>query len=345
MRAQADAVADFAAALRELRESVGNPPFREMSGRSGAISHTTLHEATKGNRLPSWGTTAEFVKACGADPAAYRERWERANLAVRSAGVGRPAASAALPLETTEGSAASAVEPSGTSIAIEPQASGLAEGTAATVPVRRPPDEIAGGARPPAAVPRGRGPSRRARLVKIALVTAVIGAGTGAVIVYAVERGSGSGRDGPGASGNRAKAALSPADCPVHATNPAPAPPTHQGDAALFVADITLPDCTRVGAGKSVTKVWRLKNTGTVPWEGYSLRRLDLPQKADNCQTISEVPIADTRPGRVVDIRTDITTPKQPGLCYVRFKMVDGAGRVAFPGSRPVNFQVIVEGP
>src|SRR3954466_12126592 len=71
-------------ALRELRESVGNPSFREMSGRSGAISHTTLHEATKGNRLPSWGTTVEFVKACGADPAAYRERWEKANSTVRS---------------------------------------------------------------------------------------------------------------------------------------------------------------------------------------------------------------------------------------------------------------------
>ncbi|TDD71495.1 hypothetical protein E1293_33555, partial [Actinomadura darangshiensis] len=83
--AQAEAIAEFAAALRELRNSVGNPPFRELSGRSGAISHTTLHEATKGNRLPSWGTTAEFVKACGADPAAYRERWEKANAAPRPA--------------------------------------------------------------------------------------------------------------------------------------------------------------------------------------------------------------------------------------------------------------------
>src|SRR3954470_14901523 len=84
MPARADTIDDFAAALRELRKSVGNPPFREMSGRSGAISHTTLHEATKGNRLPSWETTVEFVKACGADPAAYRERWEAANRAVRS---------------------------------------------------------------------------------------------------------------------------------------------------------------------------------------------------------------------------------------------------------------------
>ncbi|NUR91391.1 MAG: hypothetical protein HOY71_45585, partial [Nonomuraea sp.] len=84
-RARAEAIEDFAAALRELRESVGNPSFREMSGRSGAISHTTLHEATKGNRLPSWETTVEFVKACDADPAAYREHWERASRVVKSA--------------------------------------------------------------------------------------------------------------------------------------------------------------------------------------------------------------------------------------------------------------------
>ncbi|MFD9946325.1 hypothetical protein ACFWYW_30325 [Nonomuraea sp. NPDC059023] len=91
-RARAEAIEDFAASLRELRNSVGNPPFREMSGRSGAISHTTLHEAVKGNRLPSWETTVEFVKACGADPAAYRAYWERANLAVRSVSAVEPRA-------------------------------------------------------------------------------------------------------------------------------------------------------------------------------------------------------------------------------------------------------------
>jgi hypothetical protein len=80
-----DAVEAFAAHLRVLRDSAGNPSFREMAGRSHAISHTTLHEAAQGNRLPSWTTTVEFVKACGADPAEYRERWEQADRAVRAA--------------------------------------------------------------------------------------------------------------------------------------------------------------------------------------------------------------------------------------------------------------------
>ncbi|WP_239139394.1 NBR1-Ig-like domain-containing protein [Sphaerisporangium krabiense] len=305
MPARAGAIEDFAAALRELRASVGNPPFREMSGRSGAISHTTLHEATKGNRLPSWETTVEFVKACGADPAAYRERWERANLAVRSAGAGDP------PLR------AETLTPS-------------------------PPGEMAGDVQPVPPAPAGRGRFRPTRLAVAALATA--GAGVAAVlIVVAVNRGSGTDGRALDPSGSPSKTTLSAADCPVRPTTPPWAPPAHQGDSATFIGDITLPDCTRVGPGQTQTKVWRLKNAGTVWWKGYSLHRLDLPQRPDQCQTISDVHIKDTRPGEIVDVQTDITTPRNPGLCYVRFKMLDGSGQVAFPGGRPLNFQIIVE--
>lgn len=232
-------------------------------------------------------------------------------------------------------------------IAIGSQGSRSADETSASVPTPPPPpDELAGDVQPALPVPGGRGRFRSARPAAAALAAAAVGMGTAVLIVVAVNRGSGP--DGDSSlkpSGSLSKAALSPADCPVLASNPASAPPAHKGDAVAFIADIALPDCTRVGAGKTMTKVWRLKNAGTVPWEGYSLRRLDLPQQADQCQTISDVPIDDTRPGEMVDIRTDITTPRKPGLCFVRFKVVDASGRVAFPGSRPVNFQVVVGGP
>ncbi|WP_243773683.1 NBR1-Ig-like domain-containing protein [Actinomadura barringtoniae] len=321
MRAQMEAVADFASVLRELRRSVGNPPFREMSGRSGAISHTTLYEATKGNRLPSWATTVEFVKACGADPAAYRERWETANRTVRSAAGGEVAAVAGTIAARPGGLAASALD----TVEREPVHISVSPAVVANdVQVVRP--------------KRG-----RFRLVTVALAVGVVG--VGAVVLTAGDRGSGHVGNGPKPSVSASRVALSAADCPVPVSNPAAAPPTHEGDAAAFVADMTLPDCAHVSPGKAITKVWRLKNVGTVPWEGYSLRRLDLPQQADQCQTISDVPINDTAPGKMVDIRTDITTPRKPGLCYVRFKLVDASGRVAFPGNRPVNFQVIVDGP
>ncbi len=313
MRARTEAVADFAAALRELRNSVGNPSFREMSGRSGAISHTTLHEATKGNRLPSWGTTVEFVKACGADPDDYQERWEQANLTVRANGTG------GLPVLADVSVASSATEPQSVHVDI---------GERATQPVDKSSDSL------PA--PEGGG---RFRLVfAVVLASAVLGVAVFGVVI--VNRDSGAEEGRPSVASASPKAA-SPV-CPVTAPQVAAAQPLHKGDAAQFIADVTLPDCTRVGSGKTVVKVWRFKNVGTVRWQGYSLLRLDLPQREDQCRTKNRVSIKDTRPGGTVDVRTEVFTPKSPGLCYVRFKMMDASGRVAFPGSRPVNFQVIV---
>ncbi|WP_436493869.1 NBR1-Ig-like domain-containing protein [Actinokineospora sp. HUAS TT18] len=74
-------IAGFAGELRDLRVSVGTPSFRKMAGVSGVISHTTLHEAAGGSRFPSWETTREFVKVCGADEREWRAKW----LAVKGA--------------------------------------------------------------------------------------------------------------------------------------------------------------------------------------------------------------------------------------------------------------------
>ncbi|MBE1588358.1 NBR1-Ig-like domain-containing protein [Nonomuraea angiospora] len=343
-RARAEIIEDFAAILRELRNAVGNPPFREMSGRSGAISHTTLHEATKGNRLPSWETTVEFVKACDADPAAYRELWESANRAVRSTSAGDPS------LDRPSGElavlAAGAVERSAVRLAVESRVLPPAGETSASVPPSPPPPppsgEFAGDVQPLPAAPESRRRLRLSRSAAFAAVGVILGAT--ALVVAVVNRGSTPGGHTLHPTGSPSAAALTPADCPVRSTNPPWAPPLYKGDAAVFIEDVTLNDCTRVRPGKTMTKVWRLKNTGTVPWKGYSLRRLDLTQQADQCQTIADVPIKDTLPGQTVDIQTDITTARKPGLCYVRFKMVDASGAVVFPGSRPINFQIIVDG-
>lgn len=312
-----------------------------MSGRSGAISHTTLHEATKGNRLPSWETTVEFVKVCNADPAAYRELWERANRAVRSTSAGDP--SVDRPSGALAASAAGAAELRTVHLALGSQAPRPAGETLAFVRTSPPPsDEFAGEVRPLLPAPASRGRLRLTHPAAFAAAAVIVGAAV--IVVAVVNRGSTPEAHNLNPAGSAAVAAPSPAECPVRSTNPPWAPPLHKGDAAVFIEDVTLADCTRVGPGQTMTKVWRLKNAGTVPWKGYSLRRLDLTQQADHCQTISDVPIKDTPPGETVDIRTDITTPRKPGLCYVRFKMVDASGAVVFPGSRPINFQIIVDG-
>ncbi|WP_326568343.1 NBR1-Ig-like domain-containing protein [Amycolatopsis rhabdoformis] len=91
----------LAAELAALRASVGDPSFRKMAERSGRISHTTLHEAVKGTRFPSWETTREFVKACGADEEPWRARW-----AALKGGPAVPEPSAAVESNVVESSAA-----------------------------------------------------------------------------------------------------------------------------------------------------------------------------------------------------------------------------------------------
>ena len=348
-RARAEAIEGFASLLRDLRQSVGNPSFREMSGRSRAISHTTLHEAAQGHRLPSWATTVEFVKACGsADPGEYRARWEQATRVVRSVSsrgpatprtaVPRPSAGLAPPAAGLAGRRAIHL-----AIDAEPAPSPPAHGASANEAMPIPDVAVDGVAADDAASvaptpPRGR---RRLRLA----AQVVTGVGVVAVVVVVVAGNLVTESVGKPQieTGRTVQTQFSPADCPVRQYNPPAALPAHQGDASEFIADLTLADCSHVRHGQTVVKVWRIKNVGTVPWIGYSLHRLAPPQKRDQCQTISDVPVNDTQPGDLVDIRTEITAPQTAGFCFVRFKMVDVDGIVAFPGRRPVNFQIIVD--
>ncbi|MFY1616072.1 NBR1-Ig-like domain-containing protein [Micromonospora sp. WMMD736] len=96
----------FAEQLRALRSAAGDPSFRKMAGRSGRISHTTLHEAAAGTRFPSWETTREFVRACDADETVWRRRWEEAQpseTADRSSRDGDVAPATAAPASTEQG--------------------------------------------------------------------------------------------------------------------------------------------------------------------------------------------------------------------------------------------------
>ena len=305
---RARAIDCFAGQLRDLRASVGSPSFREMSRRSGAISYTTLHDAVQGIRLPSWGTTAEFVKACGADPAAYRSQWEAANRDVRAAtsqivlDAGPPQLADDPPAEVFDATDVQHPEPA-------------AEADVAT-------------------------PWWRRRYVIVGAAAVVLVAATVSTALLLTDS------DGDAEPGGQTpvstERALTSADCPVQQQNPPPAPPRHKGDRATFVADVTLTDCTRVDPGSTMKKVWRFKNRGTVPWRGYSLSRVD-PHHRNQCQTIEDVQIPDTEPGAIVDIEVSVTTPREPTFCFVRFKMLDGSGKIAFPGGRPVNFQIIVD--
>jgi hypothetical protein len=343
-KARAKAIEQFAALLGAVREAAGKPSFRVMAGRSAVISHTTLHEAVHGSRLPSWETTVEFLRACDADPQEYRQRWERARDVACAAARGRARQAGA-----RAGRPATGAIPATTAPAPVQHVDASVEVAGDVQQCERPAEPVechdhgtgGGLASPMAAVdptPVGPTPADRPRRGRRgwavgAAVAAVLVAGTAA---------AGWARAGDSVPSAEARP-RTPADCPVHPPNPPAAPARHEGDRASFVADATLPDCSHVTAGQRVVKVWRLKNAGEVAWVGYTVHRLDVPQARDECQTIPDVPVPDTQPGRMVDIEVQVSVPAKAGFCFVRFKMVDAAGNVAFPGSRPLNFQLVVD--
>lgn len=69
-----DPLTEFAADLRRLRESAGNPTYREL-GRRAHYSAGTLSEAAGGRKLPSLAVTSAYVRACGGVPGEWEERW------------------------------------------------------------------------------------------------------------------------------------------------------------------------------------------------------------------------------------------------------------------------------
>ncbi|OWV12832.1 hypothetical protein B5D80_01325 [Micromonospora wenchangensis] len=66
----------FVADLARLRRAAGQPSLRRMSA-TAHYSHTALAGVLSGTRLPSLELTLAFVRACGGDEAAWRDRWHR----------------------------------------------------------------------------------------------------------------------------------------------------------------------------------------------------------------------------------------------------------------------------
>ncbi|WP_073501214.1 ATP-binding protein [Actinacidiphila paucisporea] len=77
-------VAEFAARLRDLRQSAGGPSYRTMA-RAAHYSAATLARAADGSALPTLDVALAYVEACGGDSAAWREQWRHVSTARRGA--------------------------------------------------------------------------------------------------------------------------------------------------------------------------------------------------------------------------------------------------------------------
>ncbi|MGW3887723.1 NBR1-Ig-like domain-containing protein [Micromonospora chokoriensis] len=341
-RAATDGVQDrlaagrFAEQLRALRTEVGDPSFRKMAGRSGRISHTTLHEAAAGTRFPSWETTREFVRACEADEAQWRRRWEEAQ---------RPGSVPGVP----DGDPAPDVAGSEADV----EAMAIADDTTARAETPGGPDTSAAHDR----VVTGNGGSaaeyrsdlrvaeyphaeedtgaRRSRSPWLAAAAVVMVVAVIAVLGVTLRDWSSPDRSGTPVASASSAASPSPSSSAFSDSLIA-------GDSSKFVADVTIPDGTRVKVNTQFVKVWALANVGKVVWHNRYLARTNPTADADGCQVPDRVAIGDTPPGEQVMISVPVTAPSSPGKCWVSWKMVDENGQEFFPTRRPVYFMVTV---
>jgi uncharacterized protein YkwD len=115
---------------------------------------------------------------------------------------------------------------------------------------------------------------------------------------------------------------------PTNTSLPATPMPTNPPDCtnhATFVADVTIPDNSEIGAGTTFTKTWRVGNLGTCTWgpdytlTHYSDERMGAP---------SSVPLGVTGPGEFLEISVDLRAPNSIGTHRGNFVIKNPAGLI-----------------
>lgn len=114
------------------------------------------------------------------------------------------------------------------------------------------------------------------------------------------------------------------------------------GDKSVFVRDVTIPDGTKVVVGQRFTKIWEIRNAGSVIWEERFLQREGPTEGPGRLKSPSRVRIPHTFPGQSCQVKVRLIAPPLPGSCYAEWKMVDSNGTILLPAQKPVYISVDV---
>jgi hypothetical protein len=109
-------------------------------------------------------------------------------------------------------------------------------------------------------------------------------------------------------------------------------------DSLQFVADVNIPDDTNMAPGQDFLKTWRVKNTGSCPWEaGYELVYAGYADRMEGqAQELTQV----VQPGQEVEISVQFTAPGEIGEYLSAWQMSNPAG-VTFPEA--IYVKIIVQ--
>lgn len=124
-------------------------------------------------------------------------------------------------------------------------------------------------------------------------------------------------------------------------SNPSTPNPTPScRDSAVFVEDVTYPDNTRLEAGEKFTKTWKLQNTGSCPWTGYTVAFVS----GDKMEAPDSIPMPETEAKSTVDVSIDLTAPAEDGAYTGNFELRNAAGESVPLGTEPTFWVKIVVG-
>lgn len=111
-------------------------------------------------------------------------------------------------------------------------------------------------------------------------------------------------------------------------------------DEALFVEDVTIPDNTNLSPGEKFTKTWKLQNTGTCDWSGYTVEF----SSGDRMNAPASVPVPETPAKSTADISVDLTAPSTDGFFTGNFELRNATGAVVPIGIEKTFWVKIVVG-
>jgi len=129
---------------------------------------------------------------------------------------------------------------------------------------------------------------------------------------------------------------------PVQTAIPGPtATPAGCYDGMAFVQDIQVSDGTEMRPGQEFDKVWRVRNTGTCPWNNsYQIVFV----QGDRMSGSSTFVTANVSPGNVYDMTVKLKAPNAPGRYTGIWQMVNSKGipfgeriwvKITVPGTVP----------
>ena len=113
------------------------------------------------------------------------------------------------------------------------------------------------------------------------------------------------------------------------------------GDASAFLGD-TIPHGTLMEPGQVFGQTWRVRNSGTVAWEGRRLERQGPLTGPGLITSPRFVDIPEAKPGEAIEITAPLKAPTYDCSSIAYFKMVDAEGALCFPDSYQLGLDVLV---